>query len=184
MKKSSLVKCLLQIFIVIHVGIILWSGFPQTSRVTNAIYQPFQNYQNFVGIWQGWDMFAPNPSRQDYAMDGVVVLQNGELQVFKFPRPYEPFSFEKYLTERYRKMVANLRQDRNKVLWNDASLFVLRKLRPKEGWDLNNLPVEVKLIRYWHEIPLLSQRFISHGELHDRYQSFHFHTYKVKGTEL
>lgn len=54
---------------------------------------------------------------------------------------------ERYLKERYRKYVENLRQDANVALWPDAARHIARL-----NDDVSNPPEIVILVRYWSDI--------------------------------
>jgi hypothetical protein len=103
-----------------------------------------------TGLRQDWNMFAPNPRRENIDLNAEITYRNGEQYIWSFPQMQELGYAERYAKERYRKFANdNLWLTRNSAIWPDAARFIARL----NGGDRANPPVTVKLIRYWSEIP-------------------------------
>lgn len=56
-----------------------------------------------TGLWQAWNMFAPNPAMSNVYLEAQVTLSDGSRATWKFPRMAELGYFDRYRMERYRK---------------------------------------------------------------------------------
>ena len=102
-------------------------------------------YLIFTGLFQKWDMFAPDPSRLNNFVGAVVTYRNGDRSLWTFPRMENLGYVDKYFKERYRKYANDcLRLDTNSGLWPDAARYIARlNRRPSDP------PAAVDLVRYW-----------------------------------
>lgn len=99
------------------------------------------------GLFQRWNMFAPEPAKIDFYIQAEITLHDGEKRSWTFPR-MENFSYaQRYAKERYRKYMEYLRQDNYSALWPDAAKHIARFYT-----NPSNPPVFVILSRYWSEI--------------------------------
>jgi len=106
-------------------------------------------YLRFTGLFQKWDMFAPDPSKLNNYVAAVVTYRDGTSSLWTFPRMEKLGPMDRYLKERYRKYANdNLRLDSNEGIWPDAARYIARaNYRP------SNPPVTVGLVRYWRFVP-------------------------------
>lgn len=106
-------------------------------------------YLIFTGLFQKWDMFAPDPSKLNNFVAAVVTYRNGESSLWTFPRMEHLGYVDKYFKERYRKYANDcLRLDTNAELWPDAARYIARlNRRPL------NPPAAIDLVRYWSIVP-------------------------------
>lgn len=74
-------------------------------------------YMMCTGLWQYWDMFAPNPSNFDVWVDAIVYYENGEERVYQYPRMKALPIHTKYFKERYRKYIETAHLDRHSHKW-------------------------------------------------------------------
>ncbi len=141
---------LVNAFIAFHVACIAsWSVpaplQPALVRAWNALVAP---YMLRTGLWQGWDMFAPNPLAINIDVDADVTYRDGRHGTWVFPRMQELSYWERYRQERYRKWRERVRLDAYALIWPDTARFVARlAARPGAPVDL------VALTRHWAEIP-------------------------------
>jgi hypothetical protein len=106
-------------------------------------------YLRLTGLFQKWDMFAPDPSKLNNYVGAVITYRDGTSSQWTFPRMEELGAWDRYLKERYRKYANdNLRLDGNAPIWPDAARYIAR-LNNRPG----NPPVEVGLVRYWQFVP-------------------------------
>lgn len=108
---------------------------------------PVHLIQETTGLWQYWDMFAPNPARIDFYLDAVVRYSDGSEAVVAYPRMRGMGVAQKYVYERYRKYSERL-SDNEAWKWPDTAYwFALR------GWsEEGNPPVKVVLRRHFREV--------------------------------
>lgn len=118
-------------------------------------YSPIQQYILTFGLFQSWDMFAPNPTNRDIWCDAIVRYQDGSERTYQFPRVYEANYFEKYIIERYRKYYERVNLDEFSFLWPDFAQRVATIMD-----DPANPPVLVSLRRHY----IVTPRTITFGD--------------------
>jgi hypothetical protein len=149
------------------------------SPVIEFVYKPITFMQNYLSMWRGWNMFAPNPIRVNGFVDAKITYADGSEYIWTFPRPQEGTLLERYIYgERYRKYVMDgLRLDSKSYLWPDGARFVLRKTAKR---NLSKRPVSVTLRRRWKDIPNWEEEFIPHkSPPANDFNTFEFYTYEV-----
>ncbi len=146
----------------------LWAN--QRFRSSPAIQTPMLT----LGLWQYWDMFAPDPSRLDIWMDAEVVYANGSTAIVPYPRMSQMSIPEKYLKERFRKYV-----ERMNGLEFDFKWPALSQWMAAQGWkDPSNPPIRVTMRRHWRDI----QRYPE--KTPPQYATFAFYTHEVDQERL
>ena len=140
---------LVNAFIVGHVvAIAAWSTpgpvQPAPLRALNRMIAP---YMLRSGLWQGWDMFAPDPLAINVDVEAEVTFRDGSRVTWVFPRMEELSYVERYRKERYRKWRERVRGDAFRTTWPDTARYVARL------HDRPDHPVAaVALMRRWVEI--------------------------------
>ncbi|HEY2018220.1 MAG TPA: hypothetical protein VGH38_32165 [Bryobacteraceae bacterium] len=129
-------------------AIIAWC-VPLDSPLVMRSRELVRPYMVFTGLFQKWDMFAPDPSRLNNFVGATITYRNGGSSMWFFPRMENLGFVDKYFKERYRKYANdNLRLDSNSDLWPDAARYIARlNNRP------SNPPDVVALVRYWSIVP-------------------------------
>jgi hypothetical protein len=155
-------------------GALCWSmpeGFPFKPSV-ESLYRPFFQW---AGLWQGWDMFAPNPRDEDVFVSTEIYFADGT-QKTSIVTKMSNFSYlERYQKERWRKFFNdNLRLDSNKAMWNAAAEWFAREASLENGHPV----ARVELVRHWRKSLLPKDRG---NVLDDRrpYARFVFHDWKA-----
>jgi hypothetical protein len=106
-------------------------------------------YLVWTGLFQKWDMFAPNPSKLNCYVGAQILFRDGHSTLWNFPRIENLGIVDKYFKERYRKYANdNLRLDVNQPVWPDAARYIAR-LHDSPA----NPPEFVNLVRYWSFVP-------------------------------
>jgi hypothetical protein len=99
------------------------------------------------GLFQAWDMFAPDPKSVNAYIKATIVTQNHHIKIFTFPR-MEQLSFaERYRKERYRKFAETLMQEQNAAVWPDIARHVARSYN-----NSVDPPYKVSLIQFHSDI--------------------------------
>lgn len=109
---------------------------------------PMSLYLVSTGLWQSWNMFAPNPASTDVWMDAVVTYADGSEDIQKFPRMYELPIPEKYVKERFRKYRENLTDDGYGYKWPHTSYRMALEAYRRTGKE----PARIVLRRHFMEI--------------------------------
>jgi hypothetical protein len=123
-------------------------GLLVNYRIKNEPWSPLFWYMQPTGLWQYWDMFAPNPSSMDVWLDAVIVLQDGSKVTRTYPRMALLSIPEKYVSERYRKYVERVNPDVHS--WKRPELAQWMALQA--ATDPGNPPIQVELRRHFRII--------------------------------
>lgn len=157
----------LKIWFIFHVVMIwLWSmpmappevrnGARPPQGIENAFLtndrgtrqSPIGLYMLSTGLWQYWDMFAPNPLSTDFYIDAAVEMADGTLRQGTYPRISQLSLVDRYSHERFRKYVERASRAENQYLWPQFA----HRIAYWEAKDPNNLPVRVTLLRYYRQV--------------------------------
>jgi hypothetical protein len=101
------------------------------------------------GLWQYWDMFAPNPANVDYWFDTIVVYSSGRQEVFPYARMKDMNVWQKYFKERYRKYTERITNDSD--AWKRPAFC--QRIAYLAYKDPGDPPAKVFLRRHWREMP-------------------------------
>ena len=143
-----LVRLLPTLFIVFHVvAITLWV-LPINASLTGLLRKWIGPYFSLVGLHQEWSLFAPDPIAANSYIDAQVVLQNGDMRIWSFPRLQGLDFKERYTKARYRKFEGWLYRRRFAYAWPDAARYVARQFKTSTV-----PPRTVNLVRHWARIP-------------------------------
>lgn len=152
------------------IGAFSWTmpeSFPLKPVIRRVVKKPFI----FLGLWQGWEMFAPNPISQDVYVSVLGTLDNGKLIEWDVTRMDKMGLATRYQMERWRKFCNdNLRVDENRVLWPEAARWFAKAL----GEDQGRKVVKLEMIRHWRPAAIPDQE----GNIPPRpeWESYIFHT--------
>jgi hypothetical protein len=129
-------------------AIIAWC-VPLESPLLASCRSMVRPYLVFTGLFQKWDMFAPDPSKLNNFVGAVVTYRDGRHALWNFPRMENLGYVDKYFEERYRKYANDcLRLDMYSGLWPDAARYVAR-----QNTHPGSAPAAVDLVRYWSFVP-------------------------------
>lgn len=112
---------------------------------TVARNRPVSAYMYATGLWQYWDMFAPNPQRRDVSLEAVAIYSSGSEKTYRFPRQRDFPVFERYFRERTRKYIERGAGRRYQYLWPHMARYAARRL--------GGSPQFVELRRHWSIAP-------------------------------
>jgi hypothetical protein len=114
---------------------------------------PVHYYLTSTGVWQYWDMFAPNPSNLDYYIDAEVQFRDGRKQSRTYPRMSTMSIWDKYFSERYRKFSERVIPENSTYLWpifaQRIALETYRKTR--------EIPIRVFLHSYSRRVQWMDE---------------------------
>jgi hypothetical protein len=145
---STWKRTALNVFIAFHVFALFFWGLPESLFRTRMI-RPFESYYFFAGLWHNWNMFAPMPLIVNFDVRAQVKYRDGSSAEWIAPRMQELPMWERASKERYRKWREKIRTDDFKGIWPETARFVARQMNRRP----DNPPVQVKLTRYWINIP-------------------------------
>lgn len=108
---------------------------------------PVRQYMYSFGVWQSWDMFAPNPSNRDVWGDAEIQFADGTVKTWQYPRIKEMGLFQKFAKERYRKYFERANLEQYGYFWSDLCQWIANQNNP----DPKNPP---KLVRLWRHLKI------------------------------
>jgi hypothetical protein len=147
---SRNVRIGLSAFVAFHLFCIVFWCIPIDSPLIVRFRESVKPYVLWTGLFQKWDMFAPDPSKLNNYVGAILTYRDGRTAEWDFPRMENLGYVDRYFKERYRKYANdNLRIDARSALWPDAARYVARL----NAADPANPPVEVALVRHWSEVP-------------------------------
>jgi hypothetical protein len=136
----------ISVFILFHLIAIACVAIP--LQALSGAKELFMPYMRWSGLFQSWDMFAPEPQRLNSYLKAVVITQDHHLKVWEFPRMEELSYWQRFRQERYRKFAEVLPQPQFAPVWPDVAAHVA-------GFFVNpaDPPDKVVLIQFQSEIP-------------------------------
>jgi hypothetical protein len=142
-------RSLVNAFIILNViAIVFWSQ-PFQYWPRSLVREITSGYMYFCGVWQEWDMFAPEPRRIRIRMDATVILRDGTTKTWTFPQMDQMTVWDRLRKERYRKWAHDgVRTDSSSYTWEPTAQYIARQFA-----DPDNPPVAVQLHRHWADIP-------------------------------
>lgn len=99
----------------------------------------------FLGLWQSWDMFSPDPRTEDICVEVVSVDRDGRRRAWMLTDMVALDYIDRWRKDRWRKYCNDhLRLDASRHLWQPFAASCVRRLRA-EGHD----PVRIEIVRWW-----------------------------------
>jgi hypothetical protein len=175
---SWMKKKLIIFFIILNFLTMIRTHLPLENKFWGMVYKPIDSYLTFFSIYQDWMMFAPDPGKFNNYITAEVDFFDGSKDTYTFPRGSQLSIREKYqYGEKFRKFLAgNFHEEGMNFLWEDSAKFALRKMKEK---SFEKIPMQVRLVRYWDEIPDLKKEFRKHMSASAKFQKYTFYTYEV-----
>lgn len=137
---------MISVFILFHlIAVTLWA-LPYDLPVIVHARDVNQPYMRFTGLFQTWNMFAPNPVPTNTTIKAVVITDH-HIHVWEYPRMDKLGYGERYRKERYRKFAENLLMDQTSLLLADVAKHIARFYN-----DPDDPPQKVILLKYETEI--------------------------------
>jgi len=124
----------------------------------------FEDYLRITGFQQNWNMFAPNPIREDIWIEGRVRLASGKQEIYSFPRNAQLSLWQQILQERFKKYLDTAQEETSGIVWPSMADYIARKVYKNDG----DLPVFVELIRHSRVVALPNEEQV------EEYDSFKF----------
>jgi hypothetical protein len=135
----------ISVFILFHLILITCVAVP-LKALTN-VKELVMPYMRWSGLFQSWDMFAPDPQAVNSYVKAVLITRDRRMQVWSFPRMEELSFGERLRKERYRKFVEVLPQQQFAPLWPDVAKHLARSLNNQA-----DPPDKILLIQFQSDI--------------------------------
>jgi hypothetical protein len=153
---------LIHAFVFVHLTAVILFSFTDPNSPTESVQKvraKIGKYFYPTGLWQRWDMFAPDPPAYNGYLEAEVTLRDGRRVVWPFPRMRRLDLFQRYLKERYRKWG----QERvwreghpDPVIATAAARYIARQAAPPD-----NPARTVELVGYRTPIPRPSAKALA-----------------------
>lgn len=173
-------------FIALHLFIMVLGSMPDKGLFTDFAYKQITGpYQNFLGLSQNWNMFAPNPGSTNSLVEAEVEFSDGTIANWNFPRPSEMSTLEKYIAgEKYRKFFQEkLLPQKNRLVWEDLSRFVIRDMSHRSEFKDKQI-TEIQFYRQTSVVKPPHVEFRPHGQMSQNYHREPTYRYKLPMKEF
>ena len=132
-RRQRVGRVAINIFIVFHLVVIICAALPIDPAPIVTIRGLVWPYVLWTGLFQRWDMFAPDPPTANSYIKAVVIDQDRHIHVWPFPRMEELPLGERFQKERYRKFADVLPQPQMALLWPDISRRIAGQFDSQAG---------------------------------------------------
>ena len=145
-KTKRSLQAVISTFILFHLIAIACWALPVNWPLVVGVRQITQPYMLWTGLFQTWDMFAPNPPSTNVYVKAVVITDH-HIHVWTFPQMDQLSFGQRYQKERYRKFLENMLLEQNAALLPDLVRHIARFYN-----DPSDPPHKVMLIKFQSEI--------------------------------
>ena len=114
-------RAAINVFLLFHLVAITCVAVPSNFSFVRGVKELVAPYLRWTGLYQTWDMFAPDPVKVNAYLKSVVMTQQRHVHVWSLPRMEELGYAERYRKERYRKFAEILPLPQNAPLWPDVA---------------------------------------------------------------
>lgn len=157
-------------FIAVNLVVLAFDSVPNPSLFEEKALGLLAGYQKTFALFQGWSMFAPNPSRENLFVDADIYFEDGSQEKWGFPRTNLEARGAMMMRERLRKyMQDNLEMKDREDLWLDLSRFVARDVDGFESQRGHRRISGIQFYRHTNYIPKVEDEFIPHGQFAVKY---------------
>ncbi len=146
-KQQRVRRMAISAFLLFHLIAITFWAVPLSSPLVVAFRGLIRPYMIWSGLFQSWDMFAPAPQSVNAWVQAAVIMRDGQIHPWNFPRMEQLGYLERYHKERYRKFAENIPDRKYSAVWPDVAKHAARSFN-----NTANPPEIVMLIQYFAEI--------------------------------
>jgi hypothetical protein len=140
-------KIAINAFLIFHILAITCWCLPINSALILECREFVRPYFLWTGLFQSWDMFAPNPKSMNSYLEALIIYKDRSTEIWTFPRVQLLDLTERYYRERYRKFEEDVTENEHAGLWPDTARYVARLHR-----NGSTPPATVMLLVRWSNI--------------------------------
>lgn len=153
---------------------LIWLCPPCPTR--DCLVDTYGTLYNFVGLNQGWSVFAPRLRNINFHSTAIITYSDGTTELWEIPRMNKLTYWERFQKEKWRKWGSDTMPWPNyAALWPDVARFIARQHR-----NPTNPPKQVSLNLHWIEIPAECPR----DALPEHTKFYTFYVYHVSPEDL
>ena len=119
-------KIAINAFLIFHILAITCWCLPINSALILECREFVRPYFLWTGLFQSWDMFAPNPKSMNSYLEALIIYKDRSTEIWTFPRVQLLDLTERYYRERYRKFEEDVTENEHAGLWPDTARYVAR----------------------------------------------------------
>jgi hypothetical protein len=175
-KRERVLKIIISTFIILFVGTTLAWLSPEKIALRKLIVEASTGVFKFAGLWQGWELFAPNIRNVNSHTIALISFDDGSLTAWPLPRFEQMGAMEKFRKDKFRKWNGdNVQWDRYKDFWPAFARYVGRLHYNGSGAK----PVSCTLMMFQTTVPGPTSH-VSRAALpqHDQPKFSFFYVYK------
>ncbi len=173
--QDRLSRFVISLFIIFYISAITLWILPW-SRAKQILLEPVSDQIYFMGAWQGFGVFAPDPRTNNIRIHATITYDDGTSTIWHYPSMEKLGFLERYCREHYRKF-GNDCLNSTELLWRDFARFVARKHDRK-----NKHPLTVSLTRTWSETPPIEEGLGKPNP--EQSNKYRFYLYRVAAEDL
>lgn len=148
------------------------------SNVKERLEKSVTPVLEYLGIWQNFAVFSPNPRSTNIFLSATVTFADGSAEFFEYPRLERLNMWERVQKERFRKYgLDNVYNDGERGLWPDLARYIARLY-----YGAGKKPIAVSLQRHWSDIPPPEEGLAN--PLPEQAKMLTFYVYDVKPEDL
>jgi len=128
-------------FLIFHLSAVVLTNLPDSPLRRNLAHEWVDAYLMPTGQWQGWGMFAPEPTKNTLTLEAAVKDSRGLIRHHAFPRMMDQSAWAGFWGYRHAKYAANAGEVGAAANREFTARYVVRalKLRPED------FPADVQL---------------------------------------
>lgn len=125
--REGILKALISLFIVVQVSLTIAFLSPKSIAFTHAIADAATFHWKFAGMWQGWELFAPEIRGQNTHSVALITYEDGSTAEWPMPRTDQFDLAQKYRGDKFRKWNGdNAQWSRYQEFWPDLARYVAK----------------------------------------------------------
>lgn len=145
-------KIFINVSIISYLTLIMLHGLPLEALIFKKAKTHTSSVVMGLGIWQGWNMFAPNPLRFDVDIYARLYYKDGSIAIKNIEESLEENILFTFRRARWTKWAKdNVRQTSHDVLWKPTLKYMVDKYAQK-----GNPIFKAELFRKYIEVKVLN----------------------------
>jgi len=126
-KREKILKGVISAYIILQVSLTFAFLSPDTIALRQAITDAASGVWKFCGLWQGWNLFAPEIRNVNSHSVAVIQFDDGSSTIWPLQRMDQMNPIDKFRRDKFRKWTGdNVQWDRYREYWPAFARYVGR----------------------------------------------------------